>query len=88
MDLDRVIIECVSIIYNQCPRKTSYSEYQVLPLLLTRFARGGKTNTLAGVFDKLKSDGRVKPFLYHSMVVESNHFNVGMVSLLFNPSCD
>jgi len=63
VDLDRVIDECVAIIFDQLPRETKDSAYRVPPLALTRLARGGKTITLAGVFEKLKKESLVKPIL-------------------------
>jgi len=63
VDLDRVVDECAAHIYTQLPRETTVDEFRVPPLALTRFARGGKTVTLAEIFDKLKSDGRVNPIL-------------------------
>ena len=63
VDLERVVDHCVSIIYDQLPRETTHTAYRVPPLALMRFARGGKTTTLAAVFDKIKYDGRIQPLL-------------------------
>jgi hypothetical protein len=54
--------DCLSIVYKQLPRETTHYD-RVPPLVLMRFARGGKTTTLASVFDKLKESGRVNPIL-------------------------
>ena len=63
VDLERVANDCLSIIYQQLPMQTSHSKYRVPPLVLMRFARGGKTITLARVFDKIKEDRRAYPIL-------------------------
>ena len=60
VDLDRVANKCMSIIYEQLP-KVSNERDRIPPLVLLRFARGGKTKTLTRVFDDLKKDGRVLP---------------------------
>ena len=61
--LERDVDNCLSIIYDQLPRETTHSAYRVPPLALMRFARGGKTTTLAAVFDKIKNDRRVQPII-------------------------
>jgi hypothetical protein len=55
VDMDRVVRECVKIIGEQLPMYTDHN-YRVPPLVLRRFARGGKTETLSGVFDVLKKE--------------------------------
>ena len=45
VDMDRVLNEIVEIVYTQIALSTS-DEYRVPPLVLMRFARGGKTFTI------------------------------------------
>jgi hypothetical protein len=63
VDLDRVVADCAAIVYEQCPLLTNSATRRKPPLALIRFARGGKTTTLAALFDKLKSDNKVHPIL-------------------------
>jgi hypothetical protein len=53
VDLNRVVNECEFIVHQELPMKTT-SMQRVPPLVLMRFARGGKTITLSKLFDKLK----------------------------------
>eukprot|EP01033_Poteriospumella_lacustris_P016295 gene16295-11651_t len=53
VDLDRVADDCLTIVRNQLTLETPHAD-RVPPLVLMRFARGGKTSTLAKVFDLLK----------------------------------
>lgn len=62
VDLDRAATDCISIIKDQIPSKTTHTE-RVPPLVLMRLARGGKTLTLARVFDLLKDDASKNPIL-------------------------
>lgn len=62
VDLRRVTDDILSIIYDQLPRETTH-DARVPPLALMRFARGGKTTTIANVFDALKAAGGVNPIL-------------------------
>jgi hypothetical protein len=62
VDLDRVVKFCVKTIYDQLPKATT-SVDRVPPLALVRLARGGKTITLASVFDELKTNTSVNPIL-------------------------
>eukprot|EP01041_Mallomonas_annulata_P013578 gene13578-28825_t len=63
VDLDRVVENVLTIVYEQLPIVTSANNYRVPPLALVRFARGGKTTTISRVFDKLKKDCRVHPII-------------------------
>ena len=54
--------EIVEIVHTQIALSTS-DKYRVPPLVLMRFARGGKTFTISKTFDKLKEQGRVSPIL-------------------------
>ena len=62
VDLERVVYEMLEIIYGQINKFTS-DAYRVPPLVLMRFARGGKTSSLSKAFDKIKAEGRVNPIL-------------------------
>ncbi len=63
VDLVRVVSDCRSIVLYQLPLETSRSKYRVPPLVLMRFARGGKTVSLSKIFDKLKEVPNVHPIL-------------------------
>jgi hypothetical protein len=63
VDFHRVVDESVSVIYSQLAVDNTNSLSRVPSLVLMRLARGGKTMTLAAIFDKLKKDGRVHPIL-------------------------
>jgi hypothetical protein len=63
VDLERVVDSCVSTIYELLPCVAVSPKCKKPPLALVRFSRGGKTITLAGIFDKLKKEGRVNPVL-------------------------
>ena len=62
VDMDRVLNDIVEIVHTQIALSTS-DKYRVPPLVLMRFARGGKTFTISKTFDKLKEQGRVSPIL-------------------------
>eukprot|EP01039_Chlorochromonas_danica_P007427 gene7425-8214_t len=55
VDLERVSDQCVSIIYEQMDKVTTDTAYRAPPLVLMRFARGGKTVTLSSLPTTSKS---------------------------------
>lgn len=63
VDLTRVTQACVNVVEAEVNSETTDSKYRVPPLVLMRFARGGKTITLASIFDQLKKDGKVNPIM-------------------------
>ncbi len=52
VDLDRVVKKVVDTVYAHLPKFSSSFE-RVPPVALMRFARGGKTTTIARVFDDI-----------------------------------
>ena len=62
VDMERVLNDIIEIVNTQIALSSS-DQYQVPPLTLMRFARGGKTFTISKAFDRLKEEGRVFPIL-------------------------
>ena len=60
VDMTRVVNEAVAFINSEIAKSTN-ENHRVQPLVFSRLSRGGKTTTLAFVYDRLKSDGKIHP---------------------------
>jgi len=75
VDINRTILQSMSIIRKECPMIGCY-HYHVPPLIISRLARGGKTTALMALFDELKSSGEFLPIII-SFNISANFYRIG-----------